>query len=400
MECVIVAGKRSAFGKFGGSLKDFSTVQLSQELMKGVLLNLAIAPEEVQEVNWGVCTQAEAKEVIAPIIARQALLKAGLSPQTISQTIDQACCSGLAALKQSYYSIKRAESEVVLAGGAEVMSRTPMVVPALRWGNRMGHMTIHDPAYGIRYHDFNLVSQDAAEVALEYGIDRNEQDEFAYMSQLNWERANSLGKFKAEIYPLVIEGSKKEVIFDMDEAPRPGTTLQKLASLPTVFDSPTITAGNAPGLSDGACSMVLMKRDTAMEKGITPLAEVMGVASVADDPRNIATVPGRAIQKVLKEANLSIDTVKVIEINEAFAAVPLVSSLVIAEGDKEKAMKIREKMNVNGGAIALGHPVGASGARIVLTLMNELKRQGGGYGVASICGGLAQGEAILIKVDP
>ncbi|WP_368504845.1 thiolase family protein [Alkalihalophilus sp. As8PL] len=400
MGCVIVAGKRSAFGKFGGSLKDFSTVELSQLLMKAVVEDLPIDQSEVQEVNWGVCTQAEAKEVIAPIIARQALLKAGFSAKTISQTIDQACCSGMAAIKQSYYSVERGESSVVVAGGAEAMSRTPMIVPSLRWGSRMGNVTIHDPAYGLRYHDFNLVSVDASEVALEYGIDRKEQDEFAFRSQMRWKEAFLEGKVSDEIHPLVIEQKHKEdFLFDKDESPRPQTSLSKLESLQTVFDSPTITAGNAPGLSDGSVALILMNEEVAREKSIKPLANIIEVASVAEDPRNIATVPGKAILKVLSKANLTVDDLELIEINEAFATVPLVSSLILAENDKKKAEKIREKINVNGGAIALGHPVGASGARIVLTLIHELKRRGGGYGVASICGGLAQGEAILVHVE-
>ncbi|MBM7648679.1 acetyl-CoA C-acetyltransferase [Bacillus ectoiniformans] len=398
MRTVIVSGKRSAFGKFGGSLKELSTVELSGKVMKAAADELPLPAEAVQEVNWGVCTQAESKEVVAPIIARQSLLKAGFSPQTISATIDQACCSGMAAIKQSYYSIERGEVDVSLAGGAEVMSRTPIVVPSLRWGNKMGDVTLNDPVYGLRYHDFNLVSVDASEVAMDYGVDRKQQDEFALDSQQKWKKAQEAGQFEEQIHPITISSKRGEQVFRVDESPR-DTTLEKLSNLPTVFNAPTITAGNAPGLSDGAAALTLMSESAAANHGIKPQAKIITVASVADDPRNIATVPGQAILKALKQANLTVDDLDLIEINEAFAAVPLVSSLVLTDGDRARAAELHKRLNVNGGAIALGHPVGASGARIVLSLIHALKQRGGGYGAASICGGLAQGEAIIVHVE-
>lgn len=396
-DVVIVSGIRTPFGKFGGTLKDFSTIELSSVVMNSVLKKAGISRQTVQEVNWGVCSQAEADEVLAPIIARQALLKAGLPDTTISMTIDQACCSGMAAVKHSFLSVRRGDVTASLGGGAEVMSRTPMVIRPLRWGNRLGDVVIRDPAYGLRYFDYNLVTLDAAEVALEYGISRAEQDEWAYRSQQKWLKAYKEKKFEDEIVPITTLQDNR--VFAVDEFPRPDTTIEKLASLPTVFGSPSITAGNAPGLNDGAAVLLLMNRSEVEKRHLKSLATIICTASAATTPRHIASVPALAIKKALSQSKLSIDDMKLIEINEAFAAVPLVSSLILGGENRERILQIRERLNVNGGAIAIGHPVGASGARILLTLIHELRRRGGGYGVASICGGLAQAEAIIVKVD-
>ncbi|MDP5275624.1 thiolase family protein [Chengkuizengella axinellae] len=396
----VISGVRSPFGKFGGSLKDFSTISLSALVMNEVVRRSQIPTSEVEEVNWGVCTQSEAREVLAPVIARQALLKAGLPDNTVSMTIDKACCSGLASISESAKSIQLGEVHTSIAGGAEVMSRTPMVIRNLRWGSRLGDVVIRDPAYEIKYYDYNLVSIDASDVALEYGVTREEQDIWAYESHQKWRTANQANKFDDELMSVTIPKKREaDILFQTDEFPRPTTTVEKLSQLPTVLGSKTITAGNAPGLNDGAVSVMLMSEQKAQRLGKKPIAEIISTASVADDPRMMATVPGLAIKKALTKADLNIKDLDFIEINEAFAAVPLVSALILTEGDRNQAKQLHNRMNVNGGAVAIGHPVGASGARILLTLIHELKRRGGGYGAASICGGLAQGEAMIVKVD-
>ncbi|WLR52601.1 thiolase family protein [Bacillus tianshenii] len=396
---VLTGGIRTPFGKFGGFFKDFSTVELSSIVMKELLKRSEGLSDKISNVNWGVCTQAEAEEVVAPVIARQALLKAGLPPETNSMTIDKACCSGMSAVSQSAHTIMRGDAAISIAGGAEVMSRTPMMIRPLRWGNRLGDVNIRDPLNGIRYMDYNLVSIDAADVALEYGVSREEQDKWAYRSQQRWKQANEGGKFSDEVMEITKTDRKNNVYTcKEDEFPRPETTYEKLASLKTVLGSSTVTPGNAPGLNDGAVGLMLMDAETAKQNNQPILAEIISTASVATNPRDIATVPALAIQKALEKADLTVDDLSLFEINEAFAAVPLVSTILLGEKNKEKIEEIRSKTNVNGGSIAMGHPVGASGARILLTLIHELRRNGGGYGAASICGGLAQGEAIIIKV--
>lgn len=399
-EVVIVDGLRTPFGRFGGILKDFSTIDLSALVISEVIKKSKITNDEIDAVTLGVCSQAEANEVIAPVIARQALIKSGINAKAISETIDKACCSGMAAVTNSYNLIRLGEINSSIAGGAEVMSRTPMVIRPLRWGSKFGDILVRDPLFGLGYEDFNLVSHDASDVAVQHGVMREEQDEWAYRSQRLWSEAFENNIFKDEIVP--IELAKKNVPqngFHTDEAPRPNTTLEKLTSLPLVFDSKTITAGNAPGLNDGAVALLLMSKEKSEMKNIEPLATIISTASVAVEPELIAEVPAVAINKALDKADLTIDDIDLIEINEAFAAVPLVSTKILGENEEEKITEIRNKTNVNGGAIAIGHPVGASGARILLTLIKELKRRGGGYGVASICGGLAQGEAIIVRVS-
>jgi acetyl-CoA C-acetyltransferase len=259
-----------------------------------------------------------------------------------------------------------------------------------------------DGLYGLGYKGFNPVSVDAGEVALEYGITREDQDRWAYQSQMRYAKAFSEGKFKVGEELMAVEIPQKKgslLIFDKDEFPKPDTTLEKLSKLPLVYGSPTVTAGNAPGLDTGASAVLIMSEKNANEKGLKPLAKILSMVATATTPRLIAAIPGFTIQKALEKARIGLDQIDLIEINEAFAAMPLVSAKILAEGDSEKMRSLLEKTNVNGGAIAIGHPVGASGARILMTLIYELRRRGGGIGVASICGGLAQGDGAVVQVD-
>lgn len=395
----IIEALRTPFGNFGGSFKDLEVETLAALVIKELVNRSKIRPEEVDVVYLGNANSSENKDVMAAVIARQALLKAGLPASVISATVDRACCSGTDGIIRGCDKIRLGDAHVVIAGGAENMSRIPHVVRNLRWGAKLGNITMEDCIYRNGYKDYNPVAIDGGEVALEYGVSREEQDHWAYNSQMRYQAAEKEGKFKDEIMPVQVTDKKKNtIVVDKDEFPKPYTTLEKLKTLSTIYDSPTCTAGNSPGLNDGASAVILVSETKLKELGIKPLAEIINCVSAADMPRNIAVVPAIAINKALKNTGLSIDDLKRIEINEAFAAMPLVSSKILGDFDEEKTMQIRERTNVNGGAIAIGHPLGASGARLVMTLAYELRRLGGGYGVAAICGGLAQGDAIMIHV--
>jgi acetyl-CoA C-acetyltransferase len=286
--------------------------------------------------------------------------------------------------------------------GSENMPRMPHLAPGLRQGVRIGHIKLIDGLFELGYtaKGFNPVALDAGEVAVEYGVTREMQDEWAARSQELCLKAYADGKLKVgeELTPIVIPQKKGDpIIIDKDESPRK-TSVEALSKLRTVYGSPTVTPGNAPPLSAGSSAILLMTREQAANKGLKPLATVVAIVSSATDPRRIAVIPAYTIQKALGKAGLTIDDMNLIEINEAFAAVPLVSTKILADGDENKWKALRDKTNINGGAIALGHPVGASAGRITMTLAYELRRRGGGYGVAAICGGLAQGEAVILKV--
>lgn len=395
----IIDGLRTPFGSFCGALKDIDVETLASLVIRELVNRNQINPEEFDAVHLGCANTAESKDVIAPVIARQALLKAGLPARVISSTIDRACCSGTDAIKRGIDMIRLGEANVVIAGGVQSMSRTPHVVRNLRWGAKLSNFTLEDCLFPPGYKDYNPVAVDAAEVAVDYGVGREEQDLWAYTSQQRYSDAEKEGKFSDEIMPLKIKDKTKNMLtFSTDEFPKPNTKLDKLKELPTIYGNPTITAGNAPGLNDGAAALILVSETKLTELNLKPLAEIITAVSVADEPKNIAVAPAMAVQKVLKISGLSIDELKRLEINEAFAAVTLVSSKILGGFNEEKVNEIRKKLNVNGGAIAIGHPLGATGARLVITLAYELRRLGGGYGIAAICGGLAQGDAILIRV--
>jgi acetyl-CoA C-acetyltransferase len=247
---------------------------------------------------------------------------------------------------------------------------------------------------------YGAVAVDAGEVALEYGFKREDQDQWAYNSQMRYQAALAQGKYQEEIFPIHIPQKKgPPVVFDHDEFPKPNTTMESLGKLPTVYESPTVTAGNAPGLDAGASGALLMRRSKAEEYGIQPLARVLTVQSVAGEPHYMAMVPATAIKKALAKVQLSLEDLDLIEINEAFAAMPLVSLKVLAEMDDGQMKRLVEITNVNGDAIAIGHPVAASGCRVLMTLIYELRRRGGKYGAASLCGGLAQGDAAIVEAE-
>jgi len=398
-DVVIVSALRTPFGRFGGVLKDVPALDLGVAVIKGVLNRIGRKDVRVDEVIMGNCCQCEVKP-LAPVVARAALLKAGLPPEVVSITLDRACCSSMAAVQTGRRDIVTENADVVLAAGMENMSRVPYLIRELRWGTRAADVILTDDLFGMSPAEgYPPVARDAGEVAMEYGFDRAAMDLWAYNSQMRYQQALKEGKFEEEIVPFEFVQRKKPVVFEQDEFPKADTTLEGLAKLPAIYGSPSVSAGNAPGLDTGASAILLMRRSSADAYGLEPLARLLTVQSVAAPPRYMATTPAAAIQKALGKCGLSVDDLNLIEINEAFAAVPMVSCKILAGNDERKTKKLFEITNVNGGAIAIGHPVGASGARIILTLMYELRRRGGGIGAAAICGGLAQGDAAIIATE-
>src|SRR5271157_1881125 len=398
---VMVSAVRTPFSKFDSAMADIPSIDLGVMVMKEVIERVKIKPEEVDDISYGSCIPAEvALETDVP--ARQATLLAGFPADNISLTLDRACCSSLTCLRLGVRAIKAGEAEIAMAVGAENMPRTPHLAPGLRKGTRIGHIKLIDCLFELGYtaKGFNPVAKDAGEVALEYGVTREMQDAWALGSQEKYAKAFAEGKFKIgeELMPVVIPQKKGDpIVIEKDESPRK-TSMEALAKLKPIYGSPTVTAGNAPPISAGASAILIMTSKKAKEKGLKPLATVVAVAASATLPREIAVIPAYTIQKALKQAGLTLDDMKLIEINEAFAVLPLVATKILANNDEKKWKELQAKTNVNGGAIAIGHPVGASAARLMMTLAYELKRRGGGYGVAAICGGLAQGEAVIIKV--
>jgi len=401
-DVVVVSAVRTPFGKFGGTLKDIPSIDLGAMVIREVLQRVNVKGEEVEETYYGVAVPGEVG-LETDVPARQATIKAGMPGDSVSITLDRACCSSMAAVRLGYRAIKAGEIDVALGVGSENMSRAPLIVPPhVRWGSRLGNIELWDGLFGLGYKGFNPVSVDTGEVALEYGVTREDQDRWAFGSQIKHAQSLKEGKFKIgeELMRVEIpQGKRPPIVLEQDEFPKPDTTVEKLAKLPLVYGSPTVTAGNAPGLDTGASAILIMSEKKAREKGLKPLAKIVSMIATATTPRLIAAIPGFTIQKVLEQSRIGIDQIDLIEVNEAFAAMPLVSAKILANGDPEKMKSILEKTNVNGGAIAIGHPVGASGARILLTMIYELRRRGGGIGVASICGGLAQGEGAIIQVE-
>ena len=390
MKTVIAGAARTPFGKFGGSLKTLSAVDLGAIAIRAALERSGVSAELVDEVIMGMVVQAGAGQVPS----RQAARKAGLPWDVPSETINKVCASGMRAVTMGDQIIRAGDGEIIVAGGMESMSNAPYALPDARYGLRMGDGTVRDlMMYDGLTCPFAQVPMavHGSNVAEEYGITREEQDKWALRSQQRAAAAMANGIFAEEIVPVEIPQKKGEpLLVSADEAPRPETTFAALSALPPVYKKDgTITAGNAPGINDGAAAMVLMSEAKAQELGIEPLATILGHAQVGAEAPYIATTPGLAIQKLLAKTGVSLEEIDLFEVNEAFAAVTLTSGKIVGWDD--------EKVNVNGGAIALGHPIGASGARIIMHLAYELKRRGGGLGIAAICSGAAQGDAVLIK---
>ena len=390
-EIVIASACRTAIGTFGGTLKDVPAAELGAIVVKEAVKRAGIKPEMVDEVIFGNVLQAG----LGQNIARQVTLKAGLPIETTAMTINIVCGSGLKSVALAANQILAGESEIVVCGGTENMSAAPYAIPSARWGARMNNSKMIDVMVNDGLWDaFNQYHMGitAENVAEKYGITREMQDEFAVASQSKAEAAIKAGKFKDEIVPVVIHGKKGDTVFDTDEHPKFGTTLEKVAKLKPAFkrDGGTVTAANASGINDSAAALVVMSKEKADELGIKPLATIVSYATGGVDPSIMGVGPVPAVTKAMARANMTVDDFDLIEANEAFAA----QSLAVAQDLKFDMSKV----NVNGGAIALGHPIGASGARILVTLLYEMqKREDAHTGFATLCIGGGQGQALIVK---
>jgi acetyl-CoA C-acetyltransferase len=378
---VILSAVRTPFGKLGGGLARRTAPELGAIVIRAALDRSGVADSDVEYVVMGEVLQAG----VGQIPSRQAAIGAGLAKEIGSDTINKVCASGMRAVSIADQMIRAGDHSVIVAGGMESMSNAPYLVPKARFGYRLGDGEIVDSLV----HD-GLVStfdschmiQQASQVSRELGIGRDEQDEWALRSHRRAVEAAENGAFRDEIVP--VDG------VDRDEAPRPDTTLEKLAQLPPVFDPEgTTTAGNAPGVNDGASALVIASDEYARRHGVEPLATIVAGAYVADDFPYLARTPALAGGKALEKVRKGIGDVERVEINEAFSSVAINSTRML-DADPDR-------VNVHGGAVALGHPIGASGARLLTTLTHELRRNGGGLGLAAICSGGGQGDALLIE---
>ncbi|GBF34337.1 3-ketoacyl-CoA thiolase [Desulfocucumis palustris] len=390
-ETVIVSAARTPFGRLGGGLTPLTATQLGGIVIKEAVERAGIDGATVDNVLMGMVLQGGTGQ----IPSRQATINAGLPWEIPSETVNKVCASGLRCVTLGDQIIRAGDADIIVAGGMESMSNAPYFART-RWGLRMGDtkfidLMVHDGLW-CAFHNKHMAIHGGT-VAKEYGVSREEQDRWALRSQQLAVAAMDAGRLDEEIVPVSIPQKKgAPVIIQKDEGPRRDTGLEALSKLPPVFDPEnTVTAGNAPGVNDGAGALVIMSGEKAKELGLKPLATILGHASVSREAAYIATVPGLAINKLLDKKGMKIDQLDLLEINEAFAAVALVSEKIAGWNP--------DRVNVNGGAIAFGHPIGASGARILMTLVYELRRRGGGIGAAAICSGAAQGDAVMVKVE-
>jgi acetyl-CoA C-acetyltransferase len=393
-ETVIIDGMRSPFGKLGGALSSLSAVDLATPLMRSLIERNRIDGAQVDEVIIGQVIQAGCGQ----IPSRQVLLKGGLPSTCESTTVNKVCASGMRAVTLADLRIRAGDAQMIIAGGMESMSQAPYFVEAntARFGKRMGHTALRDAMLvdGLECPITHVhMAVHGSNVAEEFQISRQSQDEWALRSHQRSVKAQESKRFEQEILPYSIRQSKETLkVVDKDEGPRADTNLAALAALkPAFLENGSVTAGNAPSVNDGACLLLVTTATLAKQLGYKPLARIVAHASIGQDVPYLATVPALATQKALKKAGMSVDDLGLVEINEAFASVAL-KSIQMLQVDPEK-------VNVNGGAIALGHPIGASGARIILTLAREMQNRGVKYGAAAICSGTAQGDCLILSRD-
>ncbi|EKN62968.1 acetyl-CoA C-acetyltransferase [Schinkia azotoformans] len=388
---VIVSGARTPFGRFGGGLSSLSAAQLGGIAIKEALERAGIDGSQVGEVIMGTVLQGGQGQ----IPSRQAAREAGIPWEVQTETINKVCASGLRSVTLADQIIRVGDQEVIVAGGMESMSNAPYFMPSARFGARMGDAKIID----LMVHDgltcsFKKVHMGTYgnSTAEEFGLTRQQQDEWSFRSHERAIAAIEAGKFKDEIVAVEVPQRKGDpMVIDTDEGPRKDTSLEKLSKLPPAFGPEgTITAGNAPGVNDGAGALILMSEERALKDGKPIMATIVGHAAIAVEAHRFPETPGLVINELLQKTGKSLEEIALFEINEAFAAVALTSGKIAGLDP--------EKVNVNGGAVALGHPIGASGTRIILTLIHELKRRGGGLGIAAICSGGGQGDAIMVEV--
>lgn len=389
-QAVIVSAVRTPIGSYGGAFKDVSAVDLGVAAVKEALKRANVNPEMVDEVIFGNVLQAG----IGQNVARQVSIGAGIPEYVTSFTVNKVCGSGLKTVALAAQAIKAGDADIIVVGGTENMSQAPYLLKNHRWGQRMGNGEVIDYMVEdgltdvFNHYHMGITAENVAE---QYNITREDQDQFALTSQLRAEQAIKSGRFKDEIVPIVIPQRKGDPkVVDTDEFPRFGTTIEALAKLRPAFKKDgTVTAGNASGINDGAAALIVMSKEKADELGLTPIAEIVSYASAGVDPSIMGTGPIPASKKALEKANLKIDDIELVEANEAFAA----QAIAVAK-DLNLNMDIT---NVNGGAIALGHPIGASGARILVSLLYEMQKRDNKLGLATLCIGGGQGISMIVR---
>ncbi len=387
---VIVAAARTPIGTMGGQFKNLTAVELSVPVMQGLVARAGIDPALIDDVIWGANYQRTYKE---NNLARISLVKAGLPVTVPGITIHRNCTSSMSSIQFGFYQIMAGEADCIMAGGADSMSNAPFMVFNARYGKKYGHMELRDsmwdsltePGVGPG------MGMTAENVADEYNVTREEMDAYALRSQQRAVAAVDGGKFKEEIIPITVHGRKGDTVYDTDEYPKRDTSLEKLAKLkPTFKEDGRVTAGNASGMNDAASGVILMSEEKAKEVGAPILARVVSVATTGVRPEIMGIGPISASQKALEKAGLTIDDINLFEINEAFAAQCIACQKTLGIPD--------DKLNVNGSGISLGHPVGATGSRLVVTLLHELKKRGEKYGLATLCAGGGMGTAVIIEM--
>ena len=390
-EVVIVSAARTPIGAFGGSLKGVPTRKLGAIAIKGAIERAGIKPEMVDEVIMGAVLQGG----LGQNVARQMTLDAGLPIETPAMTLNKVCGSGLRAVSLAAQLIKAGDAEIVVAGGAENMSATAYAMPAARWGARMNNTQMIDMMVNdgltdafAGYH-MGITAENVAE---QWGLTREQLDEFSVWSQQKAEAAQASGAFDAEIVPVMVKKKKEMVEFKVDEGPRPGTSMEALAKLRAINKDGFVTAGNASGINDGAAAIVVMSEEKAKELGVKPMATFVAGALAGCRPEVMGIGPVYSTRKVMEKTGMKIEDFDIIEANEAFAA----QSIAVG---KDLGIDVDKQLNPNGGAIALGHPVGASGCRILVTLLHEMQAKGAKTGLATLCIGGGMGCSTIVKIE-
>lgn len=387
---VIVSAVRTPIGAFGGVLKDVLNEKLASTVMEEVCNRVNFPKENLDDIYWGVVMVRSDENGLA----RSAALKAGIPDHVSAVQVNRACCSSMEAIRIASMAIRLGEANAIIAGGGESMSNVSYSIKNGRWGLRLRHHELSDGLWdGLTDHHTGLIMGMTAEnVAEKYKVSREDQDKFAYRSQIRTKRAIEQGRFKDEIVPVTVPGEKKGElkVIDADEHPRPGTTLEGLSKLSPAFKKEgMVTAGNSSGINDGASAVLILSKDLADRLNIKEKWKIVGSAAVGVDPRMMGIGPIPAIKKLLKQTGYKLDDIELIEINEAFAA----PSIAV---ERELGLN-PEIVNVNGGGIALGHPIGNTGCRIVVSLIHEMEKRGVKLGLAALCGGGGHGEAIIIE---
>ena len=388
---VIASACRTAIGTMGGSLSTTPAAELGAIVIKEALNRAGVAPEAVDQVYMGCVIQAG----LGQNVARQASIKAGLPIEVPAVTMNVVCGSGLNCVNQAAQMIMAGDADVVVAGGMENMSMAPYAVPQARYGYRMNNGTLVDcmikDALWDAFNDYHMITT-ADNICREWGLTREELDEFALKSQLKAEEAQKTGAFEKEIVPVMVKKKKEMIEFKVDEGPRHGSTIEGLAKLRTINPDGFVTAGNASGINDGAAAVVVMSEDKAKELGVKPMATFVAGALAGVRPEVMGIGPVASTKKVMAKTGMKIEDFDIIEANEAFAA----QSVAVG---KDLGIDVDRQLNPNGGAIALGHPVGASGCRILVTLLHEMQAKGAKTGLATLCIGGGMGCSTIVKMD-